>query len=534
MVKKLLIRANQKVSFGWAAALLAGSSFAAQILGLLRDRFLLGGFGIESSAVAAYKVAFTVPDFMFFLLTSGALAVTFIPVFNERYSKGNKKSAWELSSSLLNLFAMLTFVVSVLIIIFAGPLVRYVVAPGLDEHTHFLAVSMMRIIAVNPLLFSISSVFASMQQAVGRFFFVSLSPIVYNLSIIMGIVFFAPQGGLNLGIMGVAFGVVVGSVLQLLVSIIGLSGLDFEYSSKIFWRNLGFRRVLKVLPVRSLDQGIDYFQNLVETNLASRLGTGAIGIYSTAFTLQNVPITLIGVAIATAAFPRMTERLGQNRPDLFKKELASLLRLVIWFALPAITVTFLLRGYIIRLIAGQGNATGAAILGVFAWAITFRVLYQVLSRSFYAQQDAKTPLYISLFAISLNVVLAILLARPSSYGIIGLPLAQVIVAAAEVFVLTIILIRRYPGIIDRVFMGALWRMLSAFGITFWVTWLLRRELFELGAADRGFFTIIPKLGLLCSIVLLVYVIISWIFKLEEVEPIISRLRTILFKPIRLQ
>ena len=534
MLKKLLVRANQKVSFGWAATLLAGSSFAAQILGLLRERFLLGSFGITSSAVAAYKVAFTVPDFMFFVLTSGALAVTFIPVFNERFSKGNKKSAWELSSSLLNLFAMLTFVVSILILIFAGPLVKYIVAPGLDEHTSFLAVSMMRIIAVNPLLFSISSVFASMQQSVGRFFFVALSPIVYNLSIIFGIVFLAPQGGLNMGIMGVAFGVVLGSILQLIVSVIGLAGLGFDYQPKLFWKNLGFRKVLKVLPVRSLDQGIDYFQNLVETNLASRLGEGAIGIFGTAFILQNVPITLIGVALSTAAFPRMTERLSQGRPDLFKKELASLLRLVIWFALPAVTVTFLMRGYIVRLIAGQGSATAAAILGVFAWVITFRAMYHVLSRCFYAQQDTKTPLYISIFAISLNVVLAILLARPSSYGIIGLPLAQVIVAATEVSILLFVLTRRFPGTLDRTFFGALWRMLSAFGITFWVTWILRRELFELGAQDRGFLTIVPKLGLLCLIVLLVYVAISWLFKLEEVEPIIARLKAILFKPIRLQ
>lgn len=534
MVKKFLVRANQKVSFGWAATLLAGSAFAAQILGLLRERFLLGGFGIESSAVAAYKVAFTVPDFMFFLLTSGALAVTFIPVFNERYTKGNKKSAWELSSSILNLFAIVTFVVSVLILIFAEPLIKYVVAPGLDEHTHFLAVSMMRLIAINPLLFSVSSVFASMQQAVGRFFFVALSPIIYNLSIIFGIVFFAPESGLNMGIIGVAIGVVIGSVLQLLVSMMGLTGLDFKYRSKIFWKNLGFRKVLRTLPVRSLDQGIDYFQNLVEINLASRLGVGAIGIYSTAFILQNVPVTLIGVALSTAAFPRMTERLAQGRPDLFKKELASLLRLVVWLSMPAITVTFLMRGYIIRLIAGQGNATGAAILGIFAWLILARALYHVLSRSFYAQQDVKTPLYISLFAISLNLVLAISLARPSAYGILGLPLAQVIVATTEVTILIIILLKRFPGTLDRPFLGAMWRMLSAFGITFWVTWILRRELFELGAQDRGFFAIIPKLALLCSIVTLVYMIVSWLFKLEEVEPIIAKIRTILFKPVRLQ
>lgn len=530
MVKSFLARANSKVTFGWAAALLAGSSMVAQVLGLLRDRFLYGSFGLESSQVAAFKAAFTVPDFMFFILISGALSVTFIPIFNERYIKGNKKSAWELSSSLLNLFAIITFITSILILIFAEPLVKYVVAPGLDEHTTFLAVSMMRIIAVNPLLFSISSVFAAMQQAVGRFFFVSLAPSFYNLSIILGIVFLGPQ----FGIMGVAFGVVIGSVAQLLIGLLGLIGLGFDYRSTIFWKNLGFRRLLKILPARSADQGIDYFNNIVEINMASRLGTGAIGSFSAAYTLHNVPITLIGVALSTAAYPKMTERLAQNRPDLFKKELGSLLRLVIWFALPAITITFLMRGYLIRLLAGDGQATAAAVLGIFAWAVMFRALYHVLSRSFYAQQDTKTPLYISIFAVGLNVVLAILLARQSAYGIIGLPLAQVIASIAEVIILVAILLRRFPGILDRVFFGALWRMLSAFGVTFWVTWLLRRELFELGAQDRGFLTIIPKLGLLCSIVLLLYVIISWIFKLEEVEPIIAKLRTILFKPIRLQ
>lgn len=530
MVKQFLVRANQKVSFGWAAALLAGSSMIAQVLGLMRDRFLYGSFGLESSQVAAFKAAFTVPDFMFFILISGALSVTFIPIFNDRYIKGNKKSAWELSASLLNMFAILTFFASIIILIFAEPLVKYVVAPGLDEHTTFLAVSMMRIIAVNPLLFSISSVFAAMQQAVGRFFFVSLAPSFYNLSIIFGVVFLAPR----FGIMGVAFGVVAGSVVQLLVSVFGLAGLGFEYSPKIFWRNLGFRRLLKILPARSADQGMDYFNNIVEINLASRLGTGAIGAFSAAYTLHNVPITLIGVALSTAAFPRMTERLAEGRPDLFKKELSSLIRLVIWFALPAVTITFLMRGYLIRILAGDGQATAAAVLGVFAWAVMFRALYHVLSRSFYAQQDTKTPLYVSIFAISLNLVLAITLARPSNYGIIGLPLAQAIVAMVEVIILVTILLKRFPGTLGRVFLGALWRMLSAFGITFWITWILRRELFELGAQDRGFLTIIPKLGLLCTIVLLVYVIISWIFKLEEVEPIIAKLRTILFKPVRLQ
>ncbi len=537
MVKRLLARANQKASFGVAASLLAGSSFIALLLGLMRELFLAGGFGPTSPEVAAYKVAFTVPDFMFLALTSGALAVTFIPVFNERFLKGNRKSAWELSSSMLNIFAGITFISSLLIVIFAEPLVKYVVAPGLyeqDPQSAYLAISMMRIVAVNPLLFSVSTVFTSIQQAVGRFFFVAIAPIFYNLSIILGIVFFAPQNGLDMGIVGVAIGVVLGSILQLLVSFIGLSGLGVDYKPTIFWKNKGVKRVFRILPARALDQGMDYLQYIVDINLASRISVAAIGAYSYAYILHNVPIMLIGVALSTAAYPRLTERLTQNRPDLFKKEVAKLLRLVIWFSLPAVAVTFLLRGYLVRIIARDGNVMIAELLGVFAWVILFRAMYHVLSRTFYAQQDTKTPLYISIGTISLNVLLAIWWSRPESFGLVGLPLAQLAASSLEAFILIVILQKRFPKTIDRPFLGAMWRMLSAFGITFWVTWLMRRELFELGAQDKGFFTLVSKLGILGLTTALVYVGLSWLLRLEEVEPFIAKVKQVVFKPIRLQ
>src|SRR5687767_14855048 len=186
MVKNFLTRVNSRTSIGLAAAFLAGSTLIASLLGLYREKLLLSYyFDTYPQAIDAYKVAFTIPDFMFFILVSGALSVTFIPVFNARLAHGNKKSAWELSSSLLNLLATITFLASILIIIFAEPLVRYILAPGFDESTRGLAVSMMRVIAINPFLFSIASVLSSMQQAVGRFFFYALAPAVYNLGIII-------------------------------------------------------------------------------------------------------------------------------------------------------------------------------------------------------------------------------------------------------------------------------------------------------------------------------------------------------------
>ncbi|HSX31959.1 MAG TPA: lipid II flippase MurJ, partial [Candidatus Saccharimonadales bacterium] len=161
MVKKFFARANGRLSVGLAASLLAGSSLIASLLGLYREKLLLTNYyDTYAQGIDAYKVAFTIPDFMFFLLVSGALSVTLIPVFNQRLASGNKKSAWELSSSLINLFAVATFITSVAIIIFAEPLIQYVVAPGLDEDTRGLAVSLMRVIAINPFLFSISTVLA--------------------------------------------------------------------------------------------------------------------------------------------------------------------------------------------------------------------------------------------------------------------------------------------------------------------------------------------------------------------------------------
>src|SRR5690606_1111901 len=190
-------KANRKLPLKLAATLLAGASLIGSLLGLLRDRLLNGMYyDTYKMGLDAYTVAFTIPDFMFFILVSGALSVTLIPVLNQRLASGNKKSAWELSTSLLNLLALVTLGTSILIIIFADPLVRFVVGPGLPESGQALAVSMMRVIAINPFLFAIAAVFASMQQAVGRFAFFALAPVLYNVGIIIGALFFT--NGINI------------------------------------------------------------------------------------------------------------------------------------------------------------------------------------------------------------------------------------------------------------------------------------------------------------------------------------------------
>lgn len=537
-VRSAVAKANIKLSISHAATLLAGSILLSSLLGFFRER-LLNGYYLKTYPVGidAYTVAFTIPDFMFVILVSGALSVTFIPVFNQRLGTGNKKSAWELSTSLVNFMALATLIASILIIIFADPLVSYVVGPGLDESGHSLAVSMMRVIAVNPFLFAVATVIASMQQAVGRFTFYALAPTIYNVGIIIGAVFFT--GGINIfgwqvfdgGIMGVALGVVLGSIMQLLVSSIGLMGLGFDYQFKIYWKNKGFRQVLRLLPPRSLDQGADYLNGIVEMNLASRMVAGTVRSYQQATTLHLAPINLIGVAISTAAFPKMTERLSQGRPDLFKSELQSVLRIIIWLALPVATITFFTRGYLVNFIFNGGDSLIAGLLGALVVAILFRSIYYIAARSFYAQQDTKTPLYISIFAIGLNITLAILFTTQLGMGAYGLAWAQSIVAFVEVMMLFYVMSRRIGGLFDLAFVRAIWRMLSATGFTAVISYATV-QIFQLGVSDQSFLATFPKFTLIVIISFSAYVGLSRILKLTEADPVIARFRKLLFGRVR--
>ena len=540
-VRSTVTKINQRLNVKLAATIMASSTLLSSLLGFFRDRLLNsaympsknGAFAGYPVGLDAYTAAFMVPDFMFAVLVSGALSVTFIPVFNERWVKGNKQSAWQISSSMINFMALITMAASVLIIIFADPLMKYLIAPGLSESGHALAVSMMQVIAVNPFIFAVAAVIASIQQAVGRFMFCALAPMLYNVGIIIGTVWFT--GGVNLfgwqifdgGIMGVALGVVLGSFLQLIVSAVGLAGLGFDYNFKIYWRNKGFRKVLSLLPARSVDQGMDYVVSLVEVNLASRLADGTVRAYQQALTLHMMPINLIGVAISNAAFPQLTEHLGEGRNDLFQKDLRSLLRIIFWMALPVSVVIFFTRGYVVHFIRNGGKQLIAGILGCLVVAILFRTIYHMAARAFYVRQDTKTPLYISIFSISLNIILAIVLSMVLKMGAYGLAWAQSTVAVLEVVVLLAVMNRQMPKLFDMTFVRAIFKMILA-GIVTGVVCYIGVLVLPFRYHDDSFFSAFPKFVIISLVSFGTYAAASKWLKLPEIDPILARLKKVLF------
>ncbi len=512
------------------AALLIATSLIGQVLGFLRTKLVNANFpAVGPHSTDAYFAAFNIPDFFFFTLAAGALGVAFMPVLSDRLHRGDRRGMWEISNSLMNLLAIIMTVVGLVMLVFAKPLIRHVVAPGLSPEQLDTATNIMRLLAFNPLLFTISGILTSVQQTMGRFFFYAIAPLFYNLSIIVSIYLFKH----NIGLVGLGLGALLGAILQLLVVISGLWRTNFHWRPHIGWRSPDFHTVLKNLPPRSLDQGVDQVENIVETHIASGLGAGNVTYYNNAYILSTAPILLVGTAISTAAFPRLNARLSQHRPDLFRRDFLMVLRAMIWLSAPLVVVCFFGRGYLARLIYTKGNIQIATIFGFLTAAIFFRIVYSIISRWFYAQKDTRTPLFVSLFAIALNIVLAVSLARPSQYGVSGLAIAQSIVAAVEVLILSVIMLLRDHRLFDNAFWSGIWRIVSVTGFSV-IACFTMISFYPLGRADRGILTLGSKLLLIAAVTFGVHIGISALFDLEEVRPLFNRIKKIALKPIKLE
>lgn len=326
--------------------------------------------------------------------------------------------------------------------------------------------------------------------------------------------------------MGVAIGVVIGAILQLVVSVVGLAGLGFDYRFKIYWKNQGFRKVLSLLPTRSADQGLDYVSAMIDTNLASRMVDGTIRAYQQAGTLYNMPINLIGVAISTAAFPQLSDDAGAGDSKKFAQQLRSTLRTIIWLALPTAVGMFFVRGYLVSIIDRGGNGLIATLLGILCIATLLRSIFHLASRSFYAFQDTRTPFRVSLVTLFITVLLELWFVFGLHAGIIGVAWAQVIWALLELIALFTLIMHKVPRLFNVKFLLALLKMVVATACMAAATYTLVR-MFNLQFANQNMLIVVAPLLLIVIVSALVYGVASRVLCLEEIQPIIGIVKKVL-------
>jgi putative peptidoglycan lipid II flippase len=282
---------------------------------------------------------------------------------------------------------------------------------------------------------------------------------------------------------------------------------------------------------RSIDQGIDQLNYIIETIIGSRLATGSLAALYYANNLKNVPLVLIGNSIATAAFPRMAARAAKGAIHTLIEEFVVNARLILFFVIPAAIVTVIMRGYIVRLLYGFGDPTTANTLGWFAGTIIFQAFFFLVSRVYYAMQDTRTPLYVSLVALGANVVLSFALS--SWFGVPGLAMAQSLVAAAETMTLLIILHNRLGsiGLVD-IWRG-LRRMMVAAAVMGGVLYISVARLLPLYRADLGFGVVGPKFLALASIAAAAYLLPCYLLNLREARQFARKLKEQMLRPLNL-
>jgi len=428
MFKRLLN--GQINSITMAAFLVASSSLLSRLLGMFRDRILAGEFG-AGDTLDIYYAAFRLPDLIYNLLILGALSAGFIPIFTSLIKSHKEKAlslisghknepAWELASNTLNVLAVTLVILCGIGIIFA-PWVMKLITPGFGGDKMALTAELSRIMFLSPLFLGISSVFGGILQSFKRFFVYSLSPIFYNIGIIIGALYFVPLWG----IYGLAWGVVLGAFAHMMVQLPTLLHLGFRYNFKMDLKNRNLRKIGAMMIPRTFSLAIAQINLVIMTIIASTLISGSLTIFNFANNLQSFAIGIFGVSYAVAAFPALSH-LAFAKKELVKS-VSLTVRQILFFIIPSTVLILTLRAQIVRVVLGTGRfdwqdtVLTIDTLSFFCLSLFAQALIPLLVRVFYARYDSKTPFIVGLIIAVINVFLSLKLA--SGMGVAGLALA---------------------------------------------------------------------------------------------------------------
>ena len=324
-------------------------SILSRVIGLLRDRLLASSFG-AGDTLDAYYAAFKIPDFVFNILVLGGLASAFIPVFIEWRTRKGENEAWLVTSTVFNSLILLLGGLAVLGIIFANNLVP-LVAPGFSGEKLALTISLSRVMMLAVGFFGASNVISGGLQSYRRFVAYGLAPVMYNLGIILGILFFVPQWGY----IGLGIGVLVGSVLHLAIQLPSVIKLGWVWRLSFNIFNEAVRKIIRLILPRTFGLAVHSFNQIVLTIFASTLIAGSLSSFTLALNLQSFPINVFGLSLAIAAFPIFSQAWVNNKAGDLIEHLSYSMRRVLFFVIP-LSITFLiLRAQIVRVILGAGQ-----------------------------------------------------------------------------------------------------------------------------------------------------------------------------------
>ncbi|MDK2981898.1 MAG: putative peptidoglycan lipid flippase [Chloroflexota bacterium] len=443
---------NANSQIARAAGTVMFAFIISNLVGLLAKTLTARAFGtgVESNAFFA---ANRFSEILFNLVAGGALGSAFIPVFTGLLARDDRKEAWKLASSIVNLVSLVLVVVSLLTMLFSRQVVHYLLAPGFSPEEETLTAQLLRIQVLSSVIFGISGLVMGILNAHQHFLLPALAPAMYQVGWILGIYLLAPV----MGVYGLAWGVVIGSTFHLLVQVPQLLKLpQHRYHFMLGLHVPEVREVARLMGPRLLGVAIVQLNFLLNTYLASFQPEGSITAISLAFPLMLMPEAAIAQSVAIASLPTFSMQVARNKLDEMRASLSATLRTVLMLAVPASIGLILLRRPIVSILY-EGNEFNAHSTDLVAWALLWYALglvghcvVEIISRAFYALHDTRTPVIVGVGAMSLNLALSFaFVALFRALGWMphgGLALANSTATLLESILLLYLMNRRLKGI----------------------------------------------------------------------------------------
>lgn len=410
MVSRLLKFFNRaSPGINEAALLLGIFTLVSQVLGLIRDRLLATYVG-PGLHLDVYYAAFKIPDFLYVSVATLAAITVLLPYLSQKYADGDEAGHDRAKAFIDQVFTVLIiFLTGLSLILFIiMPWLAQWIAPGFDAASLETLTMLSRIMLAQPIIIGVSNMLSSITQMFRKFFITALAPVFYNLGIIIGVVVLYPL----FGIVGLAYGVILGAVFHLLIQVPVLVAHRFvpRITANISWTEM--RSLVLTSVPRTFGLSLSSLSALVLTAIASTLGVGSIAIFNLSNNMLNVPVGVIGISYATASFPMLIQLFHNHEQSRFIEHLFQALRKIIFWSLPVSVLFIVLRAQIVRVVLGSQSFSwndtrlAAACLALFVVGLVAQNMIHVLVRGYYAMGNTKTPLITNAVSQGLVVVLA--------------------------------------------------------------------------------------------------------------------------------
>ncbi|MFN8531698.1 MAG: murein biosynthesis integral membrane protein MurJ [Anaerolineae bacterium] len=513
---------------------------AAKLVGLAQTFLIANVFGVGREW-DSYVTANSIPELIFTLIAGGALANAFIPVFTGYLAKEDRDSAWKLASHVINMVFLVTIIASALAFLLAPWLVANVVASGFAASQQAETVSIMRLLLVGTIIFSISGILMGILQSFNRFLLPALAPIMYDVGLLFGVIVLSRRFGVH----GIALGAVIGAVLHLGIQIPGIIRVRARWIPKLGLRDPELWHIIRLMIPLVIGMFAFSYSFIVMNNIASRLGTGAVSALSWGWRLMQIPETLIGTAMGTVILPTLAALSANSDLKGKRDAMSGALRFILLVTIPsAIGLIVVGRPLISLLEGGAFDAAATALvynaLVFFMLGMVTQSMVEVGARAFYADKDTWLPLVASVANAVLNIALAFVFSgvmnvqasgfsnqaaaafpslglRVDTGNVGGLALAQSIGFTAEITVLLLVLRRRWHGLNERAILTTTLKTTIASLIMAAAILIIHAGLTALDLFGRGRIVTIGMIGIEVVIGAIVFFAAAWLLRTDELR-----------------